>query len=526
MGALLHFDVHHVRSADMRCLTARTVSISKNRGRAPSEEVTTSPEAQAYAQAAASKAMYPDQQISLPQVPHESDLSADLEDMKLSDTPSKAPHSETMANRNVIKRKPRQAEARAADAMPSSARSPVGNVKPLAPAQDRYSEDVANWNIVQNQKPVIGGLHDIPAPLQVKKGPLDSRAGGNGSPLTPTTSAESHVLAHKQFYNSLRPSQESARPTSSAVPDRDPRRSVEKGHIKRSSLEKPLPSAPSDEYNAELENDRVLHDSGIGSERGYLVKDSSTPIDVAQVVDLQDSEDTTLHEKFAPAVVHETIVRETHEIREEHVTREIHNHHYFHRILPIVDIEVLPSRHFVPVEGGYAEIAEEEVPGQAGANAQWLVAETVSKLLPKSNNKAVEARHFSARKFAGKEGDYKEYLTPEGVKRTETWWVHPPTLETGARETGQSYAFHFDAANPAKNGLRASLPAGSVVGVSPLLAKQQRERGVAKVHGGGGRGGRVEEEMAPPPVPPHRVFPAEMVDAARAGPMGGVGRRG
>ncbi|PQE06741.1 hypothetical protein CJF30_00008636 [Rutstroemia sp. NJR-2017a BBW] len=32
----------------------------------------------------------------------------------------------------------------------------------------------------------------------------------------------------------------------------------------------------------------------------------------------------------------------------------------------------------------------------------------------------------------------REYMTTEGFPRKETWWRHPPTLETGAKETGQT----------------------------------------------------------------------------------------
>ena len=48
------------------------------------------------------------------------------------------------------------------------------------------------------------------------------------------------------------------------------------------------------------------------------------------------------------AVVHETIVPDVHHIRFEQTTREIHHHHVHNRILPIIDVQVLSARHFVP----------------------------------------------------------------------------------------------------------------------------------------------------------------------------------
>ena len=136
------------------------------------------------------------------------------------------------------------------------------------------------------------------------------------------------------------------------------------------------------------------------------------------------------------AVVHETIHQEVHEIRQENITREIHNHEYYHRILPIVDVEVLPARHFLPVEGGgLVEISRDEVPGRG---RQWVIAETASKT--RSDQPVPQAiSRFTAREFTGSEGEFKRYITPEGFERTEQTWVHPPELETGGRDTGQTW---------------------------------------------------------------------------------------
>lgn len=136
------------------------------------------------------------------------------------------------------------------------------------------------------------------------------------------------------------------------------------------------------------------------------------------------------------AVVHETIHQEVHEIRQEHITREVHNHEYYHRILPIVDVEVLPARHFLPVEGGgLVEINRDEVPGRG---RQWVIAETASKTrsdqpVPRAINR------FSAREFTGNDGEFKKYVSSDGCERTEQTWIHPPELETGGRDSGQTW---------------------------------------------------------------------------------------
>ncbi|KAL8782516.1 MAG: hypothetical protein Q9213_005319 [Squamulea squamosa] len=150
--------------------------------------------------------------------------------------------------------------------------------------------------------------------------------------------------------------------------------------------------------------------------------------------------DTQVVEKVAPAVVHETVHKDIHHVREEHITKEIHNHDVYHRILPIIDVEVLPPRHFLPVEGGgLVEISGKEVPGRGN---NWVVAETASKI-PSDQPAPKGLRPFSARQFIGTEGDAVRFQMPEGYERTEQTWVHPPELETGGRDTGQTWPMEF-----------------------------------------------------------------------------------
>lgn len=68
----------------------------------------------------------------------------------------------------------------------------------------------------------------------------------------------------------------------------------------------------------------------------------------------------------------------------------------------------------------------------------WVIAETASKI-PSDQAAPAGARQFTAREFRGREGDAVRYTAPEGHEVTEQTWVHPPELETGARDTGQSW---------------------------------------------------------------------------------------
>lgn len=136
-----------------------------------------------------------------------------------------------------------------------------------------------------------------------------------------------------------------------------------------------------------------------------------------------------------------------HHVREEVINREVHTHDVYHRILPIIDIEVLPPRHFLPVEGGgLVEVSAAEVPGRGQS---WVIAETASKI-PSDQAAPTGRRRFTAREFPGQEGDTIKYMTPEGYEKTEETWVHPPELEEGARLTGQTWPMVFDDDNTSK----------------------------------------------------------------------------
>ncbi|KAI7342640.1 hypothetical protein KC354_g16180 [Hortaea werneckii] len=476
----------------------------------PSTADTEAPEArsQAGAQAAAAKAMYPDEhgrrtastyeqkpgpaeslrkasvteptqysvdeeaaqpaarrmsgrQYRLPSMQHDTDFSTDLQHLTLSEGVGAVP-GKTNVGQNAHSTRTAAAldPKRPLDGSGKMAEASEGARK-LPPAAQRYPEDAINLSTVHNEQTRATIAKHAPSPLNIQK--YTPNRQSLESPVSPISSSN-RSLSHKQNYTDLRQSPDLPRSGGGLV--------SQPGSARRVSLDKPLPPAPSDEYDAELDDDEVIS--------------RETRPDLNGIVDLNNTEDSRLHEKWAPAVTHETIREDVHNIREEVITREIHNHHVFHRVLPIVDIEVLPARHFVPMEGGYAEISEDEVPGRAGQNAQWVIAETMSKMLPESKPTSTPL-NFSASRFEGSEYDEKEYVGEDGIKRTEQWWVHPPTIENGGRDSGLTYPFYMGFPNAKDNGLRATLPHGNVIGVSPLLAKQQRERlGLERTQAGDG----------------------------------------
>ncbi|KAL6719113.1 hypothetical protein ACLMJK_003350 [Lecanora helva] len=216
------------------------------------------------------------------------------------------------------------------------------------------------------------------------------------------------------------------------------------GHNKHGNVPKVLPLT-----TASLSNDDNVRWTGGPSDSGStldiskpIIRGTAAPRDAQNIVNRAkgNTDDTEIIEKVAPAVVHEKISKDIHHVREELITKEVHTHDVYHRILPIIDVEVLPPRHFLPVEGGgLVEVSASEVPGR-GSN--WVIAETASKI-PSDQAARRGARGFTARDFSGQEGDSSKYISPEGHEKTEQSWVHPPELEEGARITGQSWPMVF-----------------------------------------------------------------------------------
>lgn len=179
-------------------------------------------------------------------------------------------------------------------------------------------------------------------------------------------------------------------------------------------------------------------------------------------LDFNNSEDIDVQTRYAPAVTHETVIPEVREVEQEVVTREIHNHDVYHRILPIKDVEVLPARHFVrsPSTGKLAEIPAPQ--RRVGERPRWNLVSTASD----SGWQPSAPRTFTARTFEKEEGIAREYLGEDGVPRTEMTWIHHPTIQDGGQKTGQTEALFMDKLQtPSPHGKAHGLPGGWSDGV-------------------------------------------------------------
>jgi hypothetical protein len=79
-------------------------------------------------------------------------------------------------------------------------------------------------------------------------------------------------------------------------------------------------------------------------------------------VSLDNITETFQHTHLAPAATEEKVQPLIQEVQTERVTRDIHNTHIVHRVLPIKETELLPARHFVKSPSGeLMEVAEADV---------------------------------------------------------------------------------------------------------------------------------------------------------------------
>lgn len=150
------------------------------------------------------------------------------------------------------------------------------------------------------------------------------------------------------------------------------------------------------------------------------------------------------------AVTHETVNTTVHHIRHEEITREIHKHDVYHRTLPIIDVQVLPAKHFVPNPSGdgLVEVSADQLPDRmvdTHTPRHWTIVETVSKTEDAGDKGPKPGpRRFTARKFEGTDGDYREYVGEDGIPRTETTWVHPPTIDEDLKKRGLTQPLYMD----------------------------------------------------------------------------------
>ncbi|KAI9679238.1 MAG: hypothetical protein M1817_005257 [Caeruleum heppii] len=315
---------------------------------------------------------------------------------------------------------------------------------PIGPSRtDGQDYNASNANFSSGIKPRVGTSADSPLPPRP-----DERAYTPRDPIHPKqpmaeTPAVMSSAQEGASHPAARPSEGQQRKLSIArkrigsgpAPVDDSRRASDELAIRGGTPDGPMSSARHDRSasheSAAPEQPRARRQPGAED----TVRHADRP-SLEGIVDLRNTVDTEIVTRQAPAVTHETVIPNVHHIREEVITKEIHTHDVKHRIQPVVDVQVLPPRHFIPVHGGLKEVQGADIPGR---QSHWQIVETVTP--EHSRGKPSSAAVQSDEPLMESSNTYQ---TAEGHSRTETVWVHPPTLETGAKKTGQSVPLLMD----------------------------------------------------------------------------------
>lgn len=191
---------------------------------------------------------------------------------------------------------------------------------------------------------------------------------------------------------------------------------------------------------------------------------------VEGIISLKNTEDTDYTIHYSPAVTHEVVKPMEHEIREEVIYREIHNHDVYHRVQPVYMTEILPARHWVPGPNGegLVEVPAEQFPDSIGANQRWYIGERPQRITP--------APQANAPLTSPKVIKDEKHMTPEGFERRETTILYPPTLEDLTGYGGPVMPVEFTH-HPAEDeeALKREKTLDSVPEVPPMTLKELAE---------------------------------------------------
>ncbi|KAJ9129546.1 hypothetical protein NKR19_g10321 [Coniochaeta hoffmannii] len=131
--------------------------------------------------------------------------------------------------------------------------------------------------------------------------------------------------------------------------------------------------------------------------------------DKLEGMNLHNTEDVDQTTNYARPVTKEIVKPVVHEQVEEHITREIHAHDVYHKILPVRDVEVLPARHWVPgPDGRLIQVDEKDV----YSGAAWSVGQTNATSVSAGEQDQREVQPGHARQTQLHHSEAEEYQIP------------------------------------------------------------------------------------------------------------------
>lgn len=138
-----------------------------------------------------------------------------------------------------------------------------------------------------------------------------------------------------------------------------------------------------------------------------------------------------MHETVNPIVHHET---------QEVITREIHTHDVFHRVQPVIDVEILPTKHFIPDPQNPGSLKEIPASAVAGRQDNWSVKvnRDINDLAASPSLSTPSNHHYAHETREPVLSSKRTHTAPEGHLKTEYVWRHPPVLDTDAYRAGET----------------------------------------------------------------------------------------
>jgi hypothetical protein len=232
------------------------------------------------------------------------------------------------------------------------------------------------------------------------------------------------------------------------------------------------------------------------------------------------------------------------ELREEVITREIHTHDIFHRILPVIETVVLPTKHYVPTPDGKGlrEVPENMIPGRTSSDSpsrNWEIVQTGmggrgNSIWSSTTHGSHSQEHKSPNlspysRVVGGASELepvltskKTYMTKHGYPRTEYVWRHPPVFETANGQTqyifqgverylnGEQRHGHGRSASAAGLSPRSDAKLSKKVDEINLRSKFSRDSGY---HDGGYNYNDLADRSSPSPISPTRNHHASIPES-------------
>ncbi|KAB8342890.1 hypothetical protein FH972_022487 [Carpinus fangiana] len=200
--------------------------------------------------------------------------------------------------------------------------------------------------------------------------------------------------------------------------------------VPSSNLPAPAPEVPISSHSGTTSSTKALHENDASTElesgTNALLGHNSTIVSNNEDFD-HYSETVDVETQYAKPVVHETIEPHVHHVVTNSITRDIHNHHIVHRVQPISDVVVLPTKHYAPLgpKGALVEISD---PGPIPAGVSGAPPKTRERTwktayrLPEQAATTVNPSSGSAKATKQEERDW---VGDDGVHKKETTWFHP-----------------------------------------------------------------------------------------------------